>query len=105
MIGMIAAIKHTDATQTKETKTLQRVCLEFLKTVSKDIEGPLAEFNLQEFGEFLKRDKKNTAENLVLILPKSDGLSIVEKPFNEGAVQLAEDAMETARIEVLNEIR
>ncbi|MEI6763738.1 MAG: 3-dehydroquinate synthase family protein [Actinomycetes bacterium] len=105
MIGMIAAIKHNDATQTKEAKTLQRICLEFLKTVSKDIEGPLAEIDLQVFGEFLKRDKKNTSENLVLILPKSDGLSIVEKSFNEGAVQLAVEAMETARIEVLNEIR
>jgi 3-dehydroquinate synthase len=105
MIGMIAASRHTEASETSESEQLRAVCLRFLKQVSSEILDPVKDFNIDDFGSALKRDKKNTAENLVLILPGSEGLSIREFLFSENAIKSAQQAMENARIEVLNEIR
>ena len=104
MVGMIAASHHSASIKTSASLELRSVCLSFLKQVSSEISKSLAEFNIEEFGYALKRDKKNTAEKLVLVLPCEQGLMIFETLFKQGAIEFAQTAMERARTEVLNEI-
>jgi 3-dehydroquinate synthase len=105
MIGMIAATKHADAIKTAESDSLRHICLAFLKRVSPEIENSLEKLDLEGFGSAIERDKKNTKKDLVLILPGLKGLDIYAEAFASGAIQKAKNAMEMARIEVLNEIR
>jgi 3-dehydroquinate synthase len=104
MVGMIAASHHSESSKTSATVELGSLCMSFLKQVSSKISKPLAEFKINEFGDALKKDKKNTAEKLVLVLPNAEGLFIFETPFAQGAIGIAQAAMETARLEILNEI-
>jgi len=104
MVGMIAASHHSASSKTSAPIELRSLCMSFLKQVSSEISGPLADFKIDEFGDALKRDKKNTVEKLALILPNEKGLFIFETPFEQGAIEIANTAMETARAEVLNEI-
>lgn len=104
MVGMIAASHHSASNKISASIELRTLCLSFLKQVSSEISEPLVEFNIDEFGYALKRDKKNTVEKLVLVLPDKQGLMIYESLFEQGAIGIAQAAMETARAEVLNEI-
>ena len=105
MVGMIAATNHKESIKTVESHSLHEICLDFLKKVSSEIKKPLEMLNLEDFGLALLRDKKNTENDLVLILPSSKGLEMYKGEFASGAIQNAKTAMEIARIEVLHEIR
>jgi 3-dehydroquinate synthase len=105
LIGMMAATNHPDSIKTAESESLRHICLAFLKKVSSEIEKPLETLDLEGFGSAIERDKKNTVEDLVLILPGSEGLDIYAAAFTSGAIQNAKNAMDIARNEVLNEIR
>jgi 3-dehydroquinate synthase len=105
MVGMIAAIKHPESTNSEATDNLKSICLSYLKTVSEEILMPLTEFNLNDFATAMSRDKKNTRESLVLVLPGPNGLFLYSGEFKQKSLEIAQDAMEKARGEVLNEIR
>lgn len=105
MLGMLAATHHPAARKTGETTRLRDLCLEFLKQVSMEIENPLKTFAIADFSSALKMDKKNTLEDLVLVLPSKAGLILFSSPFSKGAIEHAQIAMESARKEVLSEIR
>jgi 3-dehydroquinate synthase len=104
LVGMIAAINHPSSIQSKETDYLKRNCLHFLKTVSDQITIPISNFSLNDFSTAISRDKKNTHESLVLVLPGPDGLVIHHGSFKEDSINIASAAMEKTRIEVINEI-
>jgi len=105
MIGMIAASFHPDAEISRESEELRDVSLKFLQGVKTAILEPLMSFDMEEFSRALSKDKKNTSEDLVLVLPRSNSLGLFRDPFSAGALNKATNAMERARNEILNEIR
>jgi 3-dehydroquinate synthase len=104
MVGMIAAIEHPKAIRTVSTDQLKVLCLKFLSSVSEEIRYPLRNLDFEKFSEAIKRDKKNTKNALVLVLPTDIGLALEYSNFDEGAVNIATRATESACKEILNEI-
>jgi 3-dehydroquinate synthase len=105
LVGMIAAISHPEAEISRESEELRVVSLKILQGVKTEILEPLMSFDVEDFSYALSKDKKNTSEDLLLILPKRMGLELIRDPFSTGALNRATKAMEAARNEILNEIR
>jgi 3-dehydroquinate synthase len=105
MVGMIAAINHPAAVKSVETDELKLICINYLKTVASDILKPMVEFDLNDFGLAIQKDKKNSQESLVLVLPGPSGLVFYSGLFTDKALEIAQSSMAATRIEVINEIR
>jgi 3-dehydroquinate synthase len=105
MIGMIAATCHEDAAKTSESLLLKNICLQYLNEVRTEISEPLINLNITEFSDALKRDKKNSNQELVLVLPKDEGLELFRDLYVQGALVKASVAVGLAIGEILDEIR
>jgi len=105
MVGMIAAINHPAAVKSVVTDELKLICINYLKTVAGDILKPMSYFDLKDFGLAIQKDKKNTQESLVLVLPGPGGLVLHSGLFADRSLEIAQSTMEATRIEVINEIR
>lgn len=105
LIGMIAASQHPHSEVSAETQTLIASSLAFCKIIGEEIEAEISNVDFGKFSQALAKDKKNTNSDLVLILPSSSGLEIVNFPFNQDALKEATDVMKKGVSMVLNEIR
>ncbi len=105
LIGMIAASQHPRSDVSVETQVLIASSLAFCKIIGEEIKAEISNVDFEKFSQALSKDKKNTNSELVLILPSSSGLQIVNIPFNQGALEEATDAMKKGIGMVLNEIR
>lgn len=104
MLGMAAAIKHPMSEENSNTRSLENWIKWSCKFMGSEIKKELEDFDYVVFAEALSRDKKNTSQNLVLILPDVDGLKIVDIPFKDKALEIATTAMKSGIGVVLNEI-
>ncbi len=104
MVGMIAASKHEKAKPGFETEKLVRFCLFYLNQFSEILSIKLSEFNRDEFSSSILKDKKNTNDGLVLILPVQDKLEIVEVPFKDFGLEFAIKAIDSALESLTNEV-
>ena len=105
MLGMIAATDHPAASLSPASKQLRDICFDFLGKVTYEISDLLGQYDAETFKVALKKDKKNTPENLILILPGRSDLTLHASAFTSGAIEIAQSAMEKTIMEVLNEIR
>jgi len=104
MLGMVAAIKHPMSEDNSNTQSLENWIKWSCKFMGSAIKNELEDFDYALFAEALSKDKKNTSQNLVLILPDVDGLKIVDIPFKDKALDIATTAMKSGIGVVLNEI-
>jgi 3-dehydroquinate synthase len=104
MLGMMAATKHPMSQENGNTKSLENWIKWSCKFMGSEIKKDLQDLDYAVFAEALSKDKKNTSQNLVLILPDVDGLKIVEIPFKDKALEIATTAMKSGIGVVLNEI-
>ncbi len=105
LLGMIAASQHPLSETSEETASLVSSIIHYCKMVREEIINEIVDIDFLRFSQSLAKDKKNSASNLVLILPHAGGLRIVEHPFSQNSLQIATDAMKSSLELVLNEIR
>ena len=105
MLGMIAAIKHPMSEVNSNTNSLENLIKWSCKYMGSDIKKELENLDYLAFSEALAKDKKNTSQDLVLILPDANGLKIANIPFKEMALEIATRSLKLGIGEVLNEIR
>lgn len=85
-IGMLCAMNHPSAVQSSRTAELQKVCIKLLSTVKLEFLSNIESLDYDNFELALRADKKNTKENLVLVLPTKDGLGLQSILFEKQAV-------------------
>jgi 3-dehydroquinate synthase len=95
-IGMIAAAEHPDSHKSTDTEELVAYSTQLLAPHRERIRNAVAETDWDIFEKSLTSDKKNTRDDLVLILP-SAGQPLIKKflPFSAGAVATARITLET----------
>ena len=98
MVGMIAAVKHPGSSVGEAERVLQETCLKLLETVSEEIDQTLRDLDFLEFAKKIQKDKKNTPEDLVLILPFEGSLRIYHSPFANRAIEIAVSALRSAHL-------
>ncbi len=104
MLGMMAATKHPMSENNSNTKSLETWIKWSCKFIGSEIKKELQDIDYAYFAKALSKDKKNTSQNLVLILPDVDGLRIAEIPFKDKALEIATTAMKLGIGVVINEI-
>jgi 3-dehydroquinate synthase len=104
LIGMVAASKHPQSTPSVETKLLIENCLLFCRLIENEVAAEISNVDYVVFSQALKRDKKNSSSNLVLVLPIYSGLKVIEFPLEDNAIEAATNAMRSAIKMVLNEV-
>jgi len=105
MLGMIAATQHPLSKESNETQILVETSLTYIREISHEIIDEISNIDYEKFSLSLAKDKKNTNMDLVLVLPKTKGLELVNIPFAQGALLTATGAMKSGIEMVLNEIR
>lgn len=81
-MGMIAAISHRSSAQNSNTEKLHHYCNALLSLEKNLISSNFAKFSEEKFIESILRDKKNTKNDIRLILPANDSalsISSIEK--------------------------
>ena len=104
LLGMIAACQHPMSYQGKEVNALINKCLALSDSIRGIIESEISNIDFGKFASALKKDKKNTDNSLVLILPAKAGLALAKIPYSESAIEGATSAMRAGIELVLNEI-
>ena len=102
LVGMLAACEHESGVQSEAIDSLKAICLNILSLVEKDINTYLNALKSEDIAAFMKKDKKNDANNLVLILPNDKGLFIHKEPLDIG-IQRAGKALKIALGKITNE--
>jgi 3-dehydroquinate synthase len=105
LIGMIAACEYETSITSKQSELLQRVSLKLLSEIMASVQDTLESFDLTSFGSAIAKDKKNTATELVLVLPAEKGLTLSKTLFSENAIDKAQESTKRAIEMILNEVR
>jgi 3-dehydroquinate synthase len=92
--GVLAAIRHPQASRGDLTKRLEQYCEHLLSTVKDDITNALGQTDWDIFLSSLRSDKKNGHDVLRLVLPKPDeSVRMVELPLHDGELHVARVAL------------
>lgn len=80
-LGMLAAIAHSNSTNSAQSKVLQDCILSILEPIKEEYRPLLESFEGESFLDAFRSDKKHTDKNFNLILPNGPGLKLcnVEK--------------------------
>ena len=105
LIGMIAACEYETTISSKQSEQLERVSLKLLTKIMGSVQDALESFDLSSFGAAIAKDKKNTATELVLVLPAERGLALSKTLFSESAIAKAQKSTKRAIEMILNEVR
>ncbi len=105
LIGMIAACEYETTISSKQSEQLERVSLKLLTKIMGSVQDALESFDLSSFGTAIAKDKKNTATELVLVLPAERGLALSKTLFSESAIAKAQKSTKRAIEMILNEVR
>lgn len=105
LIGMIAACEYETTISSKQSEQLERVSLKLLTKIMGSVQDALESFDLSSFGTAIAKDKKNTATELVLVLPTERGLALSKTLFSESAIAKAQKSTKRAIEMILNEVR
>lgn len=101
-LGMIAACRHPQAKPSPSADALNAYATRLATAVRETISRALENTNWAIFEASLRSDKKNSRDELCLVLPGADGqLTKVWIPFSNGAIQSATDVMREALTEVI----
>jgi len=103
-LGVLAATEHPLSTSTPESERLAAYCRMLTSRHIDRIRSASQATDWSKFESSLRSDKKNSRENLVLVLPKQPHqLARVEIPFDSGAVALAREVMQSTLTRLLAE--
>jgi 3-dehydroquinate synthase len=105
LVGMLAATYHSSAKHSVETDRLSELILRLLSKVSDAVLPSLEALDYSVFLEALLKDKKNSTGALNLIIPNQGQLEIMEFDLQDGALDLARQALQFAIRRLFCEIR
>ncbi|MHB1173440.1 MAG: 3-dehydroquinate synthase [Lacisediminihabitans sp.] len=100
--GMLAALRHPDASKNDLTARLEQYCIDLLHTVRDDVAIATEQTDWELFRRSLRADKKNSQHELRLVLPAADeSVSIREFALDDKQLAVANAALKQALEEVL----
>lgn len=102
-VGMLAALNHPSSHIGVSEIKLRQFILDLLKPIRNDITEILSNIDWKIFTNALKNDKKNSKNQLILILPTANNsLERVNFELNEKNLNLASKSLENAIEELIN---
>lgn len=96
-IGMLAAIEFSETREVARVKRLSEFCQQLLSPVSLGLSESFEQINWSDFQTLMIKDKKNSAGQIHLITPDTNG-SLIESRFENNADTLSrlENSTKTA---------
>ena len=92
--GVLAAVRHPQASRGELTARLEEYCERLLSTVKDDVATALDKTDWDVFVSSLRSDKKNGHDVLRLVLPKPDeSVRMVELPLDDNELRVARAAL------------